>query len=85
MIMAEKFNPAPHDKHAEDPREASRLDHETKAKLDTGLMDTFPASDPVSVAQPVSRPRATNVEELRQPRHVEVPSLCEKVRSVFTR
>jgi hypothetical protein len=83
--MAEKFNPAPHDKHAEDPHEASRLDHETRAKLDTGLMDTFPASDPVSAAQPKSRPRASNVEELRQPRHVEEPSLWEKVRSVFTR
>jgi len=83
--MAEKFNPAPHDKHAEDPREATRLDHETKAKLDTGLMDTFPASDPVSVAQPASRPRASNVEELRRQRDVEEPSLWDRVRSVFAR
>jgi hypothetical protein len=85
MIMAEKFNPAPHDKHAEDPREASRLDRETKTKLDTGLMDTFPASDPVSVAQPTSRPRASNVEELRRPRNADEPSLWDKVRSVFAR
>jgi hypothetical protein len=83
--MAEKFNPAPHDKHAEDAREATRLDHETRAKLDTGLMDTFPASDPVSVAQPVSRPRASNVEELRHRRDVEEPSLWDRVRSVFAR
>jgi hypothetical protein len=82
--MAEKFNPAPHDKHAEDPREAARLDHETKAKLDTGLMDTFPASDPVSMTQPVSRPRASNVEELHR-RDAHEPSLWEKVRAVFTR
>lgn len=83
--MAEKFNPAPHDKHAEDPREASRLDHETKAKLDTGLIDTFPASDPVSVAQPASRPRASNVQDLQHPRSTGEPSLWDKVRSVFAR
>jgi hypothetical protein len=52
--MAEKFNPAAHDKHAADPREALRADRETHAKLETGLMDSFPASDPVSAAQPVS-------------------------------
>ena len=79
--MAEKFNPAPHDKHAEDQREASRLDHETKAKLDTGLMDTFPASDPVSVAQPSSSPGASNVEELRRQRDMGKPSRRDKVRS----
>ncbi len=50
--MAEKFNPAPHDKHAANPREAQRLDRELHAKLETGLVDTFPASDPVSAAQP---------------------------------
>ena len=83
--MAEKFDPAPHDKHAEDPREAADLDHETKVHLDTGLRDTFPASDPVSVAQPTSRPRASNVEELHRRRDVEEPSLWDKVRSVFTR
>ena len=50
--MTEKFNPAPHDKLAEDPREAARLDREVHAGLETGLVDTFPASDPVSAAQP---------------------------------
>ena len=50
--MAEKFNPAPHDKHADDPREATRADRETHEKLEKGLVDTFPASDPVSAAQP---------------------------------
>jgi hypothetical protein len=50
--MAEKFNPAPRDKLAADPREAARLDHELHAKLETGLIDSFPASDPVSAAQP---------------------------------
>ena len=50
--MAKKFDPAAHDKHAADPREAQRADRETHAKLEEGLMDTFPASDPVSAAQP---------------------------------
>lgn len=50
--MAEKFNPAPHDKLAADPREAERQDRELHAKLESGLIDTFPASDPVSAAQP---------------------------------
>jgi hypothetical protein len=51
-FMAEKFNPAAHDKHAADPREAARTDLDTHAKLEAGLMDSFPASDPVSVVQP---------------------------------
>lgn len=50
--MAEKFNPAPRDKLAVDPREAARADQETHAQLEAGLIDTFPASDPVSVTQP---------------------------------
>ena len=47
-----KFNPAAHDKHAEDPREAQKADREIHEKLEAGLVDTFPASDPVSAAQP---------------------------------
>jgi hypothetical protein len=50
--MAEKFDPAPHDKHAPDPREAAKADAEMHARLEAGLIDTFPASDPVSHAQP---------------------------------
>jgi hypothetical protein len=50
--MAEKFDPAPHDKHAADPREAALADRETHAGLEAGLIDSFPASDPVSMAQP---------------------------------
>jgi hypothetical protein len=52
--MAEKFNPAAHDKHAADPREAAKADRETDTKLEAGLVDSFPASDPVSAAQPAS-------------------------------
>jgi hypothetical protein len=50
--MAEKFNPAAHDKHADDPNDATRADMEIHARLEAGLMDSFPASDPVSAAQP---------------------------------
>ena len=50
--MAEKFNPAAHDQHAADPREAAKADRETHTKLEAGLVDSFPASDPVSGAQP---------------------------------
>jgi hypothetical protein len=51
-IMAEKFDPAPHDRHAADPREAALADRDTHAKLEAGLVGSFPASDPVSAAQP---------------------------------
>ena len=50
--MAKKFNPAAHDKHADDPREAQKADREAHERLEAGLVDTFPASDPVSAAQP---------------------------------
>jgi hypothetical protein len=50
--MAEKFNPAPHDKHADDPRETAAADQEMHARLEAGLIDSFPASDPVSATQP---------------------------------
>jgi len=50
--LAEKFDPAVHDKHAVDPREAQQSDREVRAQLETGLVDTFPASDPVSATQP---------------------------------
>ena len=50
--MAEKFDPAAHDKHAANPREAALADRDTHAKLEAGLVDSFPASDPVSAAQP---------------------------------
>jgi hypothetical protein len=50
--MAEKFNPAAHDKHAADPREAAAADRDTHSKLEAGLIGSFPASDPVSAAQP---------------------------------
>lgn len=50
--LAEKFDPAAHDKYAVDPQEALKADRETNAELEAGLRDTFPASDPVSATQP---------------------------------
>lgn len=52
LKMAEKFDPAARDKHAADPRAAAAADRDVHAKLETGLIDTFPASDPVSATQP---------------------------------
>jgi hypothetical protein len=50
--MAKKFDPAPHDKHAADPKQAAKADRDLHAKLEAGLIETFPASDPVSATQP---------------------------------
>lgn len=72
--MAEKFNPAPHDKHAADPHEALAADR-ADAKLDAGLIDTFPASDPVSAAQPT--PSKADAE-------ADSPSLWKKVKAIFS-
>ncbi|MFZ2157132.1 MAG: hypothetical protein WAV72_13570 [Bradyrhizobium sp.] len=76
--MAEKFNPAPHDKHADDPREALMADRETQTKLDAGLIDSFPASDPVSAAQPAPTKPDGDREGER-----ENESLWDKVLSAF--
>ena len=50
--MAEKFNPAPPDKRAADPKKARKADQDTHDKLEKGLEETFPASDPPSSTQP---------------------------------
>jgi hypothetical protein len=72
--MAEKFNPAAHDKHAADPSEAALADRKTHANLETGLMDSFPASDPVSATQPAPS---------KHDRDREGASLWDKVLAVF--
>ena len=72
--MAGKFNPAPHDKHAVNLGEAAKADRAVHAKLESGLIDSFPASDPVSAAQPApSKPDGDR----------ENASLWDKVRSAF--
>ncbi|HEY3679858.1 MAG TPA: hypothetical protein VGL45_14155 [Bradyrhizobium sp.] len=55
--MSGKFNPAPPDKHAADPKRAEQEDQAQRDKLNQGLEDTFPASDPVSVTQPAKSSR----------------------------
>ena len=85
--MAEKFDPAPHDPHAVTPGEVARADAEMHAKLEAGLIDSFPASDPVSHAQPAptrhdsdgDAPRADDIEEDHEPQ----PSLWDRVKAVF--
>ncbi|WP_291850068.1 hypothetical protein [Bradyrhizobium sp.] len=72
--MAEKFDPAAHDKHAANPREAMLADRESQQKLDAGLVDSFPASDPVSATQPA--PSKADADR-------RSPSLWDKVRAVF--
>jgi hypothetical protein len=49
--MTEKFNPAPPDKHAEDPKQSVKEDRKKDDELEKGLKGTFPASDPVSSTQ----------------------------------
>ncbi|RXG99317.1 hypothetical protein [Bradyrhizobium zhanjiangense] len=71
--MAQTFNPAPHDKHADDLREALAADR--NAKLDDGLKDTFPASDPVSAAQPTPSKADADAEH---------SSLWNKVKAIFS-
>jgi hypothetical protein len=72
--MAERFDPAAPDRHAVNPREAARADRDTHAKLEAGLVDSFPASDPVSAAQPAPSKRDGDRE---------VASLWDKVLAVF--
>jgi hypothetical protein len=50
--MSEKFNPARPDKHAANPKQAQEADKEQHSKLDKGLEESFPASDPASSTQP---------------------------------
>jgi hypothetical protein len=57
--MFRKFDPAPTDKHAADPKQAQKADKDTHDKLEKGLEGTFPASDPPSSTQPAkSKPDA---------------------------
>ena len=83
--MAEKFDPAPHDKHADDPRAAELADAEMHARLEAGLIDSFPASDPVSATQPTHSVRAHHHDDNDRHRdeHVKDTSLWEKAKALF--
>ncbi len=50
--MSDKFNPAPLDTHAADPKEAAKADKATHNELQKGLKESFPSSDPISATQP---------------------------------
>ena len=72
--MVEKFDPAAHDKHADNPRDALLADREMHDKLDAGLIGSFPASDPVSAAQPAPSKADGRVNN---------ETLWEKLRAAF--
>jgi hypothetical protein len=83
----DSFDPAPHDKLADDPKEAQRLDHELHAQLETGLMDSFPASDPISAAQPARTRHDRRSKPQRTQRNDDdvgaSPSLWDRLRAAF--
>jgi hypothetical protein len=72
--MAETFDPAARDRHAANPREAASADRDIHAKLDAGLIGSFPASDPASSVQP--SPSRHDGERQRA-------SLWDRILSVF--
>lgn len=71
--MAEKFDPAPHDKYAEGVKEAAKADRKTSEDLKAGLNGTFPASDPVSATQPDKSKHDADQD----------PSLWDKITGAF--
>jgi len=83
----DSFDPAPHDRLAEDPQEAQRLDHELHAQLETGLIDSFPASDPISAAQPARTRHDRRSKSQRAQRNKDdrgaSPSLWGRLRAMF--
>jgi len=87
--MAAKFDPAAPDKHAADPHEAALADEEAHARLEAGLIDSFPASDPVSATQPApSKVDADNAGSDRSggdgdERDDQPRSLWDKVKAAF--
>jgi hypothetical protein len=73
--MAEKkINLAPLDRCTADRKEPELADLETHARLEAGLIGTFPASDPVSATQP-----APTVEHQRR----ESPSFWQAIKTMF--
>jgi hypothetical protein len=72
--MLEKFDPAPIDKNAADLHEAASVDLETHAKLEAGLIGTFPASDPVSATQAAASKHDSDLRNA---------SLWDKLQAIF--
>src|ERR1700689_3192640 len=51
--MNEKFDPAPFDEYAADPKKAIEIDRIVDQQLQAGIVGgSFPASDPISATQP---------------------------------
>jgi len=51
--MSQKFDPAPFDKHAANPKKAIKVDLVIDEQLKDGIVGgSFPASDPLSATQP---------------------------------
>ena len=71
--MAQKGNFTPVDQYAADRREEG-LDLEMHARLEAGLIDTYPASDAVNATQP-----APTVEH----QHPESPSFWQAIKTRF--
>jgi len=65
--MSDKFNPAPVDKYAANPKEAAKADRVIHAELQKGLNDTFPASDPVSATQPAPSKHDSDAKQKASP------------------
>ena len=64
--MSKKFDPAPLDKHAANPKQALKADRELHDSLDRGLEGSFPASDPASSTQPAkSKPSKSEPDRKR--------------------
>jgi hypothetical protein len=63
ISMTKKFNPAPIDKHAADPKKAAKADKTSHNELQKSLKDSFPASDPVSSTQPAPSKHDSNEKQ----------------------
>jgi hypothetical protein len=72
--MAQKTNFTQVDKNGPARWEAERPDLETHARLEAGLIDTSPASAPVSATQP-----APSLEQ----QHPESPSFWQAIKTRF--
>jgi hypothetical protein len=82
--MAEKFDPAPYDKHADDPRAAELADAEVHARLEAGLIDSFPASDPASATLATHSVRRHHDDGERQHNEdAKGTSLWRKAKALF--
>jgi hypothetical protein len=67
--MSDKFNPAPHDKHAAKTGKNASADRDQHNELDAGLADSFPASDPASATLPSPSKPHRGADKPKDKRH----------------